>query len=199
MVKRNLVKQNRIIAFLLCMALLMALLGGCGNTESQQQVSDSQDTVEEEGVYVTLYLSSEIEATEEQSNESGEVETVDDMTTTMVTIIPEDSVNAEAIAAAYNERVITGLYGESAVINEVKTEGNQVWVDFDSASLKALPLEEGTEGVLFYHMARSITDNLSDVDHVYLTMDGGQDFRLAHLWFETSRPFYSGVVPTEGE
>ncbi len=197
--KRNHIKQNRVIAIILCMTFFMAILAGCSNADSQNQAGGNLQETAEEGVYITLYMSSEIEATEEQSNESGEIETVDDMTTTMVTIIPEDSVNAETIAVAYNERVIMGLYGESAVINEVKTEGKQVWVDFDSESLKALPLEEGTEGLLFYHLARSITDNLSDVDHVYLTMDGGKDFRLAHLWFEANRPFYSGVMPTEGE
>ncbi len=197
----NHTKKSRMMALLLCMALLMMFLGGCGNTDEQQQTNSEAQNVEEDGVYITLYLSSELKELEEQNavTEPGKVETVDDMTATMVTIIPKDSVNAETIVDAYNESVVTGLYGESMVINEVKTEENQVWVDFDSESLKALPLEEGTEGVLFYHLARSITDNLSTVDHVYLTMDGGQDFRLAHLWFEASRPFYSGVMPTEGE
>ena len=153
----------------------------------------------EDGVYVTLYMSSDMEDTEGNAAKPEDVDTLDDLTTTIVTIVPEDSLNAETIAAEYNQLVITGMYGEAAVINEVKQEGNQVWVDFDSKSVTALQIEEGTEGQLFYHLARSITDNLGDVDDVYLTMDGGNDFRLAHLWFEASRPFYSGAMPVEGE
>ncbi len=192
-------KQKRTIAFFLCMALLMALLGGCGgDADKQEQIDSSVSEPEEEGVYITLYLSSEMDETDSAANENG-VETLDDLTGTMVTIVPEDALNAESIVLEYNKLVITSLYGEAVVINEVKEEGNQVWVDFDSESVKALPFEEGTEGQLFYHMARSITDNLGDIDDVYLTMDGGQDFRLAHLWFEASRPFYSGAVPLEGE
>ena len=184
-----------------CMVFMGLLLGGCGAAGSGQPAEqDNLETLEEDGVYITLYLTSDAEKTESStSGVSGEVETVDDLTTTMVTIVPEDSLNAETIVNEYNQMIISSLYGETVVINEVKTEGNQVWVDFDSKSLKALPLEEGTEGILFYHMARSITDNLGDVDDVFLTMDGGRDFRLAHLWFEASRPFYSGAMPVEGE
>lgn len=199
--KRNYKNGKQKIALLLCMALIMMLTAGCGAGESGQTAeSDNLEALEEGGVYVTLYAASELEESDNSSSDvSGEIETVDDLTTTMVTIVPEDSLNAETIVNEYNQMVITSLYGETVVINEVKTEGNQVWVDFDSKSLKALPLEEGTEGILFYHMARSITDNLGDVDDVFLTMDGGQDFRLAHLWFEASRPFYSGAMPMEGE
>ena len=39
---------------------------------------------------------------------------------------------------------------------------------------------------------RSIEENLGDVHSVYLTMDGGNDFRLGHLWFVAEEPFYSG-------
>jgi len=200
-------KQNRVMAVFLCMIFLMAILGGCGNTDSQTQENDAAAESLEDGVYVTLYMSSELEEhTEENtaengedSREPGEVETLDDLTATIVTIVPEESLNAETIVSEYNQLVITSLYGEEVVINEVKQEGNQVWVDFDSKSVTALPLEEGTEGQLFYYLSRSITDNLGDVDNIYLTMDGGQDFRLAHLWFEASRPFYSGAMPVEGE
>ena len=199
--KRNYKNRKKTIAFLLCMVLMGLLLGGCGAAGCGQPAEqDNLETLEEDGVYITLYLTSDAEKTESNtSGVSGEVETVDDLTTTMVTIVPEDSLNAETIVNEYNQMIISSLYGETVVINEVKTEGNQVWVDFDSKSLKALPLEEGTEGILFYHMARSITDNLGDVDDVFLTVDGGQDFRLAHLWFEASRPFYSGAMPIEGE
>lgn len=202
--KRNYRNKKQKIALLLCMALIMMLTAGCGAGESGQTAEsdnlEALEALEEGGVYVTLYAASELEESDRSpSDVSGEIETVDDLTTTMVTIVPEDSLNAETIVNEYNQMVITSLYGETIVINEVKTEGNQVWVDFDSKSLKALPLEEGTEGILFYHMARSITDNLGDVDDVFLTMDGGQDFRLAHLWFEASRPFYSGAMPMEGE
>ena len=199
--KRNYKNRKKTIAILLCMVFMGLLLGGCGAAGSGQPAEqDNLEPLEEDGVYITLYLTSDAEKTESStSGVSGEVETVDDLTTTMVTIVPEDSLNAETIVNEYNQMIISSLYGETVVINEVKTEGNQVWVDFDSKSLKALPLEEGTEGILFYHMARSITDNLGDVDDVFLTMDGGQDFRLAHLWFEASRPFYSGAMPVEGE
>ncbi|MBR4944258.1 MAG: hypothetical protein IKZ26_02460 [Peptococcaceae bacterium] len=190
-------KQKYALALLLCMAFML-ILAGCGNAEPSQDNSGAADSVED-GVYVTLYMSSDMEDTEGNAAKPEDVDTLDDLTTTIVTIVPEDSLNAETIAAEYNQLVITGMYGEAAVINEVKQEGNQVWVDFDSKSVTALPIEEGTEGQLFYHLARSITDNLGDVDDVYLTMDGGNDFRLAHLWFEASRPFYSGAMPVEGE
>ena len=190
-------KQKYALALLLCMAFML-ILAGCGNAESSQNNSGEAGSVED-GVYVTLYMSSDMEDTEGNAAKPEDVDTLDDLTTTIVTIVPEDSLNAETIAAEYNQLVITGMYGEAVVINEVKQEGTQVWIDFDSKSVTALPIEEGTEGQLFYHLARSITDNLGDVDDVYLTMDGGNDFRLAHLWFEASRPFYSGAMPVEGE
>lgn len=196
--KWNYKNRKQRVVLLLCMALIMMMLSGCGTSESGQAVESDNPEAMEDGVYVTLYTTSDIDE-EAASDASSEIATVDDLTTTMVTIVPEDSLNAETIVNEYNQMVITSQYGETVIINEVKTEGNQVWVDFDSKSLKALPMEEGTEGILFYHMARSITDNLGDVDNVFLTMDGGQDFRLAHLWFEASRPFYSGAMPLEGE
>ena len=195
-------RKQYAVLLLLCMVFLL-MAGGCGHTESQPDTTeqDVQSTVqEEEGVYITLYAPGETEEPESENTAvPGEVETLDDLTTTLVTIVPEDELNAETIVAQYNQLVVTGLYGEELAVNTVKQEGSQVWVDFDSAQVQAIPFEEGTEGVLFYHLARSITDNLGDVDSVYLTMDGGNDFKLAHLWFEASRPFYTGTMPVEGE
>lgn len=65
--------------------------------------------------------------------------------------------------------------------------------------MQALELEQGSEGMLFYNLARSIDENLGDIDEIYFTMDGNQDFQLGHLWFEASRPFYSGMIPSESE
>lgn len=192
-------KQKQRIALFLCMLLLITLPFGCSEKAQQPTEQPVSESAEEDGVYITLYLSNEMEDGAESGNGSSEVATLDDLTATMVTIVPEDSLNAETIVSEYNQLVIASLYGETVVVNGVKEEGNQVWVDFDSNSVAALPLEEGTEGQLFYHLARSITDNLGDIENVYLTMDGGKDFRLAHLWFEASRPFYSGSVPMEGE
>lgn len=192
-------RQKQRIALFLCMLLLITLPLGCSKQPQQSTEQPVSESVEEDGVYITLYLPNEAEDGAESGNNAGEVATLDDLTATMVTIVPEDSLNAETIVSEYNQLVIVSLYGETVVVNGVKEEGNQVWVDFDSNSLAALPLEEGTEGQLFYHLARSITDNLGDIDNVYLTMDGGKDFRLAHLWFEASRPFYSGSVPMEGD
>lgn len=193
-------KLKRMIALILCILFLAVIPSGCSSDAEETTDKTASESIEEEGVYITLYLSSEVgEETDKTAVSPTNVTTLDDLTTTMVAIVPENSLNAETIVSEYNQLVIMSLYGETVVVNAVKEDGNQVWVDFDSESLKALPIEEGKEGQLFYYLARSITDNLGDVDDVYLTMDGGQDFRLAHLWFEASRPFYSGAVPTEGE
>lgn len=189
------------ILLLLCMMFLL-IAGGCNSREVETDFTESdvqEIQNQEEGVYITLYLPDNADKETDINAEIQNIKTLDDLTTTLVTIVPEEELNAEAIVSQYNQLVVVGLYGEEFVVNEVRQDGNQVWVDFDSAHVQAMPFEEGTEGILFYHLAKSIADNLGDVDSIYLTMDGGNDFKLGHLWFDATRPFYTGVMPTEGE
>ena len=106
--------------------------------------------------------------------------------------ISEKDLNAETIVAKYNEIVVQSLYGEMFDVNKVTKIDDKVIIDFDADSVKAIDIVEGEEGQLFYNLARSIEENLGDVHSVYLTMDGGNDFRLGHLWFVAEEPFYSG-------
>ncbi|MBR2008698.1 MAG: hypothetical protein IJ936_01090, partial [Peptococcaceae bacterium] len=115
-----------------------------------------------------------------------------ELTTTVVAEISEKDLNAETIVVKYNEIVVQSLYGELFTVNNVTKADNKVIVDFDSASIAEIGIPEGEEGQLFYNLARSIDENLGDVNYVYLTMDGGKDFRFGHLWFVAEEPFYSG-------
>ena len=152
--------------------------------------TSKQDTAIENGVYIMLYMlnddswETEIDADTEDADE--------ELTTTVVAEISEADLNADTIVAKYNEIVVQSLYGEVFTVNQVVKTENKVIIDFDSASVQAVGITEGEEGPLFYNLARSIDENLGDVNYVYLTMDGGKDFRLGHLWFVAEEPFYSG-------
>ncbi len=184
--------------FLFCLCFLLVVLSGCGAAADETQTVENDENsvqVAEDSVYITLYMPAE-NSQEEQNNGQSEEEAI---TTTMVTAVEEDVLSVETIVAEYNQLVVESLCGTTFVVNEVKEENRKAWVDFDSASLQALELEQGSEGMLFYNLARSIDENLGDIDEIYFTMDGNQDFRLGHLWFEASRPFYSGMIPSESE
>ena len=180
------------------MCFLLVVLSGCGAAADETQpVENDENSVQvaEDSVYITLYMPAE-NSQEEQGNGQSEEEAI---TTTMVTAVAEDALSVETIVAEYNQLVVESLCGNTFVVNEVKEDNHKAWVDFDSASLQALELEQGSEGMLFYNLARSIDENLGDIDEIYFTMDGNQDFQLGHLWFEASRPFYSGMIPSENE
>ena len=191
-------KRKKWSALLLCLCFLLVVLSGCGAAADETQpVENDENSVQvaEDSVYITLYMPAE-NSQEEQGNGQSEEEAI---TTTMVTAVAEDALSVETIVAEYNQLVVESLCGTTFVVNEVKEENHKAWVDFDSASLQALELEQGSEGMLFYNLARSIDENLGDIDEIYFTMDGNQDFQLGHLWFEASRPFYSGMIPSESE
>lgn len=194
-------KQSKVfLCLLLCMMLCLTSLAGCGNDKDKDKVDQSVATVTdvdetaaseiEDGIYIVLYMlnedswETEIDADTEDADE--------ELNTTLVAEISEKDLNAETIVAKYNEIVVSSLYGEMYTVNQVAYSDNKVIVDFDSASVKAIGITEGEEGPLFYNLARSIEENLGDVNHIYFTMDGGKDFRLGHLWFEAAQPFYSG-------
>ena len=187
-------REKKTAVLLLAMFLLMLILGGCGahGQSAEDAVQQETDAQSAEGEYVMLYLTGLIEETEEDANGAP-------VTSTMVAEIETEPATADAIADAYNRMVVETIYGQPMTINDVQQNGGTVKVDFDSKSVEALPIEEGTEGMVFYNLARSIDENLGDVDEIYFTMDGGKDFVLGHLWFESGRPFYSGRAPGDCE
>lgn len=187
----------------LMLCVLTLCMFGCGKEQPDADLSETEqitEPAEEDSIYITLYLYDESEDVPESTEgQKSDPNGVEGMNAVMVSTIGKDQLSAETIVSEYNRLIIASSYDEPLTVNEVREAGSQVWVDFDSESVKALQLEEGTEGQLFYNLARSIDDNLADVDDIYFTMDGGKDFTLGHLWFEADRPFYSSIVPLEGE
>ena len=172
--------NKKIFCVLLCILLCITALTGCGNDKTDDTVSTvgQNDTTQEivqieDGIYIMLYM----------LNENSWDTEIDANT---------KDLNAETIVAKYNEIVVQSLYGEMFDVNKVTKIDDKVIIDFDADSVKAIDIVEGEEGQLFYNLARSIEENLGDVHSVYLTMDGGNDFRLGHLWFVAEEPFYSG-------
>lgn len=196
-------RKKSLVGLLLCLGLLLILLVGCGAESAKTDAAeeDLPTPVAEDSIYITLYLTDAFE--EKEPNAVGGTEENDEpqenLTTAMVTSVDKDALSAQTIVEEYNRLIIETAYGRQLVVNTVQEAGQQVKVDFDSESVEALEIEPGYEGQLFYNLARSIDDNLGDVDEIYFTMDGGKDFTLGHLWFEADRPFYSGIVPIEGE
>lgn len=195
-------RKKSLVGLLLCMGLLLVLFVGCGTEPAKTDVAeeDLSTPVAEDSIYITLYLTDAFE--EGETNADGTEEgnaPQENLTTAIVTSVEKDALSAQTIVEEYNRLVIETAYGQQLAINTVQEAGRQVKVDFDSESVEALNIEPGYEGQLFYNLARSIDGNLGDVDEIYFTMDGGKDFTLGHLWFEADRPFYSGIVPIEGE
>ena len=196
-------RKKSLVGLLLCLGLLLILLVGCGAESAKTDAAeeDLPTPVAEDSIYITLYLTDAFE--EKEPNAVGGTEENDEpqenLTTAMVTSVDKDALSAQTIVEEYNRLIIETAYGRQLVVNTVQETGQQVKVDFDSESVEALEIEPGYEGQLFYNLARSIDDNLGDVDEIYFTMDGGKDFTLGHLWFEADRPFYSGIVLIEGE
>ena len=194
-------KQHGIYV-LLVVGIFVLLLVGCGTTPqaSGKQNEPGQQAVQEQTedtMYITLYLSNELDTlTQSEGQEQRNDE--ENLNAVMVAEIPKDELSAKRVVEAYNQLVIGGAYPSMLEINDVTEKDQAVWVDFDSGSIGALQLEEGTEGLLFYNLARSIYESIADLEGIYFTMDGGKDFKVGHLWFVADRPFYSGVVPTEG-
>ncbi len=199
-------KMYMVIAVLLCALFCMGAVTGCSNDKADDSQKGAvstlgnNDTAQqtepiEDGVYIMLYMlnedswETEIDADTEDADE--------ELSTTVVAEISEKELNAKTITDKYNEIVVQSLYGDMFTINDVTKVENKVIIDFDSKSVKAVEITEGEEGQLFYNMARSIEENLGDVNYVYLTMDGGKDFQLGHLWFEAAQPFYSGREAAE--
>lgn len=194
-------RYSKLLVLLLCFSLLLTPLYGCGKAQEETKAPEVSDTtqnqqVEEDGIYITLYYSDIITQEQEDALEDEEDR---NYTQTMVAQIPEEELTPEKIVQVYNELVIQGLYGEEATVNEVSLHGKSIKVDFDGKSLENLEIEPGYEGQLFYNLARSLWANIEGVDNIYLTMDHGKDFRLGHLWFEASRPFYYGEGPSDNE
>lgn len=196
-------RKKCLVMLLLCMGLFMVLLTGCGTAPAQSEAAeeDLRTPVAEDSIYITLYLTDAFEELESNAGDGTEenTERQENLTTAMVTSVDKDALSAQTIVEEYNRLIIETAYGRQIVVNAVQETGQQVKVDFDSESVETLGIEPGYEGQLFYNLARSIDDNLGDVDEIYFTMDGGKDFMLGHLWFEADRPFYSGIGPVEGE
>ena len=196
-------RKKCLVMLLLCMGLFMVLLTGCGTAPAQSEAAeeDLRTPGAEDSIYITLYLTDAFEELESNAGDGTEenTERQENLTTAMVTSVDKDALSAQTIVEEYNRLIIETAYGRQIVVNAVQEAGQQVKVDFDSESVETLGIEPGYEGQLFYNLARSIDDNLGDVDEIYFTMDGGKDFTLGHLWFEADRPFYSGIGPVEGE
>ena len=196
-------RKKCLVMLLLCMGLFMVLLTGCGTAPAQSEAAeeDLRTPVAEDSIYITLYLTDAFEELESNAGDGTEenTERQENLTTARVTSVDKDALSAQTIVEEYNRLIIETAYGRQIVVNAVQEAGQQVKVDFDSESVETLGIEPGYEGQLFYNLARSIDDNLGDVDEIYFTMDGGKDFTLGHLWFEADRPFYSGIGPVEGE
>ena len=205
--KQNHQRYNGRTMFVLCCMMLcimfcMMTVTGCGNDKQENVVStvgetdtSKQDTAIENGVYIMLYMLNDDSWETEIDADTGDAD--EELTTTVVAEISEADLNADTIVAKYNEIVVQSLYGEVFTVNQVVKTENKVIIDFDSASVQAVGITEGEEGPLFYNLARSIDENLGDVNDIYFTMDGGKDFRLGHLWFVADEPFYSGRRPAE--
>lgn len=194
-------KKQRGIYVLLVLSVFVLFLVGCGTNQQTagRQNEQERQTVQEQTedtMYITLYLSNELD-TLTQSEGQEQQDDEESMNAVMVAEIPKDELSAKRVVEAYNQLVIGGAYPSMLEINNVTEKDRAVWVDFNSESFAALQLEEGTEGLLFYNLARSIYENIADLEGIYFTMDGGKDFKIGHLWFVADRPFYSGVVPTE--
>ena len=191
--------HNRAMVFsmVLCIAFCMTVATGCSKETQNSDISavsqteTLQDAAQiEDGIYIMLYMLNEDSWETEIDADTEDADA--ELTTTVVAEISEKDLNAETIVVKYNEIVVQSLYGELFTVNHVTKADNKVIVDFDSASIAEIGIPEGEEGQLFYNLARSIDENLGDVNYVYLTMDGGKDFRLGHLWFVAEEPFYSG-------
>ena len=188
---------KKLLCLLLCILLCMTAAVGCGNDKQDDTVSTvgqtdtPQDIAQiEDGIYIMLYM---LNANSWDTEIDADTEDADaELTTTVVAEISEKDLNAETIVNKYNEIVVQSLYGALFDVNKVTRVDDKVIIDFDADSVKAVGIAEGEEGQLFYNLARSIEENLGDVHYVYLTMDGGKDFRLGHLWFAAAEPFYSG-------
>lgn len=196
--------KKRWSTVLLCISFLLIVLSGCGAKAAESDILPQEEenavSAADDSIYLTLYLSDKtIESEEDTESTTSGSEPETDMTATMVTSVAADALSVETIVAEYNQLVIENLYGKTVVVNDVREKDNKAWVDFDSASVKALEIASGSEGMLFYNLARSIDENMGDIDEIYFTMDGNKDFQLGHLWFEASRPFYSGLAPSESE
>ncbi len=200
--KRAHSKLYIVLCMMLCILLCTTALAGCGSEDKDNTIStvgeaDSQQQPDpvEDGVYIMLYM---LNADSWETEIDADTEDADaELTTTVVAEISKKDLNAETIVTKYNEIIVQSLYGDVCTINNVTKVDNKVIIDFDSASVEKIDITEGEEGQLFYNLARSIDDNLGDVNAVYLTMDGGKDFRLGHLWFVAEEPFYSGRGLTE--
>lgn len=190
-------KLSKGICMFLCMLLCVTMISGCNDEKAPDTVStigssEEHNTSEslEDGIYIMLYMLNENSWDTEIDADVDDADAK--LTTTIVAEISEKDLNAETIVEKYNEIVVQSLYGEVFAVNAVTKTNDSVIIDFDAASVEAIDIVEGEEGQLFYNLARSIDDNLDDVNFVYFTMDGGKDFQLGHLWFAAEEPFYSG-------
>lgn len=195
--RENLHCLSKGIYILFCMIFCVMMMSGCNDTKKPDTVStvgsSGESAVSEEvedGIYIMLYM---LNADSWDTEIDANVEDADaELTTTIVAEIAKKDLNAETIVKKYNEIVVQSLYGEVFTVNKVTKVDDSVIIDFDAASVENAGIVEGEEGQLFYNLARSIDDNLDDVNFVYFTMDDGKDFRLGHLWFAAEEPFYSG-------
>lgn len=195
-------KYQQLLCGLLCVLFCMTFMTGCKvekMEEAEETVfiaeSTEQSAQVEDSIYIILYMLNE-DSWETEIH--ADIEDADaELTTRVVAEISEKDLNANTIVQKYNEIVVQSLYGEVFTVNTVTQTDSKVTIDFDSASMEAVGIVEGEEGQILYNLARSIDENLGDVNEVYLTMDGGNDFRLGHLWFSAAEPFYSGRSPKE--
>ena len=172
---------------ILCLLLTVGLVSACGKeTPPQTQTpqtpaGDTQDDYEA-GPQIELFAYDAVE---------------DQQYITIYELQPDQEVTPENVAKAYQTQVMEGVYGQAVGINEVRVDGQRVYIDFKAADVEALGLGSGSEGSYFGNLAASIAANIPDIEAIYYSMDGN-DFVTGHLWFDKDEPFwYPHEAPEE--
>ncbi len=126
----------------LMLCVLTLCMFGCGKEQPDADLSETEqitEPAEEDSIYITLYLYDESEDVPESTEgQKSDPNGVEGMNAVMVSTIGKDQLSAETIVSEYNRLIIASSYDEPLTVNEVRESGSQVWVDFDSESVKAL-------------------------------------------------------------
>ena len=179
--------MRKIFSVSLICCLMLILLTGCAkNADVPSDEVDNNEKISAEessvvGQSVVLYA----------------YDGVEDQSYTTVCTIHSEKMSVEDVALAYLDYVGKDIYGQDVQIKEIIVKDDQVWIDFDGASIDNMTLGSGSEGQFFGDLARSLVSNFEEINEIYYSMDN-QDFVTGHLWFDKDRPFwYSHEEPND--